>query len=160
MSFVRDYEDVNSMAMTVCQNLLDKYNVCPKNIGRLEIGTETILDKSKSCKTVLMELFRKHGNHNIEGITNLNACYGGTAGLFNCVNWVQSESWDGRLAIVIATDIAIYAKGPARPTGGAGAVAMLIGPDAPLVLERFRHSYFDHQYDFYKPDFRKREEMY
>ena len=28
------------------------------------------------------------------------------------------------------------AKGNARPTGGAGAVAMLIGPHAPLVLER------------------------
>ncbi len=41
----------------------------------------------------------------------------------------------GRLALVIAGDIAVYAPGPARPTGGAGAVAMLIGPDAPLVIE-------------------------
>ncbi len=30
----------------------------------------------------------------------------------------------------------MYASGPARPTGGAGAVAMLVGPNAPLVLER------------------------
>lgn len=42
----------------------------------------------------------------------------------------------GRYAVVVAGDIAVYAKGPARPTGGAGAVAMLIGPHAPLVLER------------------------
>ena len=48
-------------------------------------------------------------------------------------------------------DIAIYASGPARPTGGAGAVAMLIGPNAPLVLDRgLRASHFEHAYDFYK----------
>ena len=33
-------------------------------------------------------------------------------------------------------DIAVYASGNARPTGGAGAVAMLIGPNAPITLER------------------------
>ncbi len=37
---------------------------------------------------------------------------------------------------MVAGDIAVYASGPARPTGGAGAVAMLVGPNAPLVLER------------------------
>ena len=29
----------------------------------------------------------------------------------------------------------VYAKGPARPTGGAAAVAMLIGPNAPIAFE-------------------------
>lgn len=38
--------------------------------------------------------------------------------------------------MVVAGDIAVYASGNARPTGGVGAVAMLIGPNAPLVLER------------------------
>ena len=42
----------------------------------------------------------------------------------------------GRLAIVVAADIAVYAAGSARSTGGAGAVAMLVGPNAPLVMER------------------------
>ena len=37
---------------------------------------------------------------------------------------------------MVAADIAVYASGNARPTGGAGAVAMLIGPNAPLVLEQ------------------------
>jgi hydroxymethylglutaryl-CoA synthase len=32
-------------------------------------------------------------------------------------------------------DIAVYAKGNARPTGGAGACALLIGPNAPIVFE-------------------------
>ena len=32
-------------------------------------------------------------------------------------------------------DIAVYGKGTARPTGGAGACALLIGPNAPVVFE-------------------------
>jgi 3-hydroxy-3-methylglutaryl CoA synthase len=32
-------------------------------------------------------------------------------------------------------DIAVYSKGNARPTGGAGACALLIGPNAPVVFE-------------------------
>lgn len=38
----------------VLNNLLEKYNISPHNVGRLEVGTETLLDKSKSLKTVLM----------------------------------------------------------------------------------------------------------
>ncbi|KAK2974529.1 hypothetical protein RJ640_002434, partial [Escallonia rubra] len=47
----------------------------------------------------------------------------------------------------------VYAEGAARPTGGAAAIAMLIGPDAPIAFEsKFRASYMSHVYDFYKPD--------
>lgn len=42
----------------------------------------------------------------------------------------------GRYAVVVAGDIAVYATGNARCTGGAGAIAMLIGPNAPLVFDR------------------------
>lgn len=73
--------------------------------------------------------------------------------MFNSINWVESSAWDGRDAIVVCGDIALYAKGAARPTGGAGAVAMLIGPDAPIVFEPgLRGSYVTHAYDFFKPD--------
>jgi hydroxymethylglutaryl-CoA synthase len=48
--------------------------------------------------------------------------------------------------------VAVYAKGPARPTGGVGAVAMLIAPEAAFVLERNRASYINDTYDFYKPN--------
>lgn len=98
-----------------------------------------------------MQLFEEHGNYDIEGVDTYNACYGGTNALFNAVNWVESSAWDGRDAIVVAGDIALYEKPAARPTGGAGCVAMLIGPDAPLVLEPgMRASFMRHTYDFYK----------
>ncbi|KAG5969840.1 ATP-dependent 5'-3' DNA helicase hcs1 [Claviceps cyperi] len=151
MSFCDDREDIYSLALTVTSNLLKKNNIDPNSVGRLEVGTETILDKSKSVKSVLMQLFGD--NTNLEGIDTVNACYGGTNALFNSVNWVESSAWDGRDAIVVAGDIALYAKGNARPTGGAGAVAMLVGPDAPVVMEPgLRGTYMQHAYDFYKPD--------
>jgi hydroxymethylglutaryl-CoA synthase len=66
------------------------------NIGRLEVGTETIIDKSKSVKTVLMQLFEDSDNRDIEGTDAINACYGGTAALFNALSWIESSSWDGK----------------------------------------------------------------
>ena len=153
MSFCDDREDIYSFALTAVSSLLAKYAIDPKSIGRLEVGTETILDKSKSVKSVLMQLFSPSGNHNVEGVDTVNACYGGTNALFNTVNWFESSAWDGRDGIVVAGDIALYKKGNARPTGGAGCVAMLLGPNAPLVFEPgLRGTYMQHAYDFYKPD--------
>lgn len=151
MSYVNDREDIYSMSLTALSQLMEKYNISPSDVGRLEVGTETLLDKSKSVKSVLMQLMGD--NADVEGIDTVNACYGGTNALFNAVNWVESSSWDGRLAIVVCGDIAIYSKGAARPTGGAGTVAMVIGPDAPMVLEPAHGSFMEHAYDFYKPDF-------
>lgn len=152
MACVNDREDVNSISLTVLRNLLKKHDLDPKKIGRLEVGTETLLDKSKSVKTVLMSLFQESGNHDIEGVTSINACYGATNALFNSLNWLNSPSWDGRYAVVVSSDLAIYPKGGARPTGGIGAIAMLIGPDAPVVFNPVRGTFMDHAYDFYKPD--------
>ena len=141
------------MALTTVSSLLRKYSIDPMSIGRLEVGTETLLDKSKSCKSVLMQLFSPSGNNGIEGVDTINACYGGTNALFNAINWVESSAWDGRDAIVCAGDIALYKKGNARPTGGAGCVAMLIGADAPLAFDPgMRGTYMKHAYDFYKAD--------
>ncbi|KAM0024210.1 putative hydroxymethylglutaryl-CoA synthase [Helianthus debilis subsp. tardiflorus] len=153
MAFCSEVEDVISMGLTAVTSLLEKYEVDPRQIGRLEVGSETVIDKSKSIKTFLMKVFEDCGNTDIEGVDSTNACYGGTAALFNCVNWVESNSWDGRYGLVVCTDSAVYAEGPARPTGGAAAIAMLIGPDAPIAFEsKFRASHMSHVYDFYKPD--------
>lgn len=128
-----------------------RYGIDPMEVGRLEVGTETLVDKSKSTKTILMDLFPN--NTDIEGATIINACYGGTAALLNAFLWVESDGWDGRYAIVVAADIAAYARGPARPTCGAGAVAVLVGRDAPLAFNpRERATHAANVWDFFKPD--------
>lgn len=98
-----------------------------------------------------MDLFP--GNSDMEGATVINACYGGTAALINAFLWCESSGWDGRYAIVVAADIAAYARGPARPTCGCGAVAVLVGRDAPLTFDpRHRATHASHVWDFFKPD--------
>lgn len=86
-------------------------------------------------------------NMDIEGADLKNACFGGTQALFHAVDWLVSN-WEfegfpsrnfyqkfvidlGRYAIVVCADVAIYAKGPARCTGGAGAIAFLLGLISP-----------------------------
>ncbi|KAL9941052.1 hypothetical protein V8E36_000540 [Tilletia maclaganii] len=152
MCYSSDKEDIYSYALNAVDGLLKKYNIDPKSIGRLEVGTETIVDKAKAVKTVLMDLFKESGNDDIEGVDSKNACYGGSAAVFNAINWVESSSWDGRDAIVVAGDIAIYAEGAARPVGGAGAMAVLIGPNAPIVFEPVHGTHMSNVWDFYKPD--------
>jgi len=151
LAITGDAEDVNSLCLTVVHSLLEKYDIKPHEIGRLEVGTETLVDKSKSTKTVLMDLFPN--NTDIEGATVINACYGGTAALLNAFLWCESEGWDGRYAIVVAADIATYARGSARPTCGAGAVAVLIGRDAPIAFRpKERSTHATNVWDFFKPD--------
>jgi len=154
MAITSDHEDIHSLCLTVTKRLMEKAAISPKEVGFLMVGTETLLDKSKSIKTVLMQLFEEAQNFDIQGLDTTNACFGGTASLHSAVDWIESSSWDGRYAIVVCGDIAVYAEGPARPTGGAGAVAMLVGPNAPLVFDRgVRTHYIKNAYDFYKPNF-------
>ena len=99
-----------------------------------------------------MSFFKASGNHDVEGVTSVNACYGSTNAIFNTVNWIESQAWDGRLGVVVSSDIAVYPKGPARPTGGAGVISFLIGPNAPIRIEPVRATFIDNQYDFFKPN--------
>jgi len=50
-------KELFACSLTVVNSLLKKYNVDPKLIGRLEVGSETVIDKSKSIKTWLMQIF-------------------------------------------------------------------------------------------------------
>uniref|UniRef100_A0AC34F593 Hydroxymethylglutaryl-CoA synthase n=1 Tax=Panagrolaimus sp. ES5 TaxID=591445 RepID=A0AC34F593_9BILA len=151
MGFCYDNEDVNSLALTVTAGLLETYNIDRNSIGFLCVGTETLVDKSKSVKTQLMQLFGE--NTDIEGVDVKNACFGGTQALLHGIDWVYSNyEFDKRLAIVVMADIAVYEKGSARCTGGAGAIALLIGPNAPIVMERgLRSFHMSDKKDFYKP---------
>ncbi|CAK7296641.1 Hydroxymethylglutaryl-CoA synthase, mitochondrial [Vulpes lagopus] len=101
MGFCSVQEDLNSLCLTVVQQLMECMRFPWNSVGWLEVGTETVIDKSKAVKTVLMELFQDSGNTDIESIDTTNACYGGTASLFNAANWVESSSWDGGYAVMV-----------------------------------------------------------
>jgi thioester reductase-like protein len=152
IGFCGDDEDSVSMALTVVDRLMKKSGLRYDQIGRIEVGTESLLDRSKSIKTHLMSLFEEHDCRDISGVDNYNACYGGTAAFLNSLDWLQSPSWesDGRYGIVVCVDIADL-NAEQSFLNGASAVAILVGPNAPVVLEPERASCMLNTWDFYKP---------
>jgi hydroxymethylglutaryl-CoA synthase len=68
-------------------------------------------------------------------------------------DWVRAGGRRPRRALVIAADIARYDLGSAgEPTQGAGAVAMLVGPDPRvLALSDDSGTYAANVYDFWRP---------
>jgi len=124
----------------------------PGEIGLCVVGTETAVDHSKPVAAFL---------HGLLGLPTAcrvfetkHACFGGTAGLFNAVDWIASGSARGRAALILCTDIARYALGSAgEPTQGAGAVAMIVRERPRLIeLEVGRSgSYARDVYDFWRP---------
>ena len=151
IGFCGSDEDAVSFASNALLGLMEKHNIDYNQIGRLEVGTESMVDRSKSIKTYLMRHFEESGNNNLEGVDTYNACYGGTAALLNSIGWLRSRPpGDKRLALVIAVDIADLRE-EQQFLNGAAAVAMLLGPDAPLVLDPVRGSHMIDTLDFYKP---------
>ena len=66
LAFVGDREDVVSLALTALRRLLDRHGVSPLEVGRLEVGTESSVDSSKSIKSHLMTVLEEAGNTDVE----------------------------------------------------------------------------------------------
>lgn len=146
-------EDAISICLTAFSRLLKRFNLEAKDIGRIEVGSESNPDRAKAIKSHLVSLL---GRLPIAGSDNVQACYGGTAALLNASAWLESSQWETeKYAIVVAGDVAIYEGGGARATGGAGAVAVLLArgsADARIRIEKCFGHYAANVYDFYKPD--------
>lgn len=149
MSAPCEGEDVVSLAMTATSRLMKKYHIDTNSVGRIDVGSESNFDSSKSIKSFLMDLFPD--NKNILGADNVNACYGGTNALLNAFFYMDSTYWDGRYCIVVCTDISRYNDPAAVPTSGAGAVAILLGINPVFTLDKEIFHYFDNEFDFFKP---------
>ena len=151
MTFCSDDEDAVSMAMTSLSRLMQRCGLSYVDIGRLEVGTESQVDRAKSIKSFLMTLFEQQGCYDVLGADTYNACYGGTNALFNALAWIQGDSWNGKYAIVICSDTAVHPDLDHLSAIGASSVAMLIGPNAPFVVEPERATFMKHSWDFYRP---------
>lgn len=167
--FPTDDEDPVSFVMSAVHRLMERmtnqgfnetarysFDGMPLNawnaVGRLDIGSESLIDRSKSMKAYVMDLFERFGDgeHDIEGVDMYNACYGGQAAGLCCLSWVESDRWDGRYAIAAATDIS-EATSTHMFTVGAACTATLYFPDAPVAVHSHRTSCILHRFDFFKP---------
>ena len=81
-----------------------------------------------------------------------HACYGGTLALRQALEWKLSGAAGDRAALVIATDVALYALGdPGEPTQGAGAVAMVVDEPRIAALDAVSHPWSEPAFDFWRP---------
>ncbi|WP_405180886.1 hydroxymethylglutaryl-CoA synthase family protein [Nocardia sp. NBC_01377] len=137
-------EDPITYGMTAAKPLIDALSPAERNKIELVItATESAFDFSKSMSAYFHDLLGLKRNCRLLEVKN--ACYSGVAALQMAANMVLSQTSPGAKALVIATDIArlAFAEGGqtlshdwsfAEPTGGAGAVAMLIS-DTPHVFQ-------------------------
>lgn len=126
-------ENVYTMAANAALRLIRQYGVDPKQVGFLGLGTESSRDNSAGAVIVrgmLDQALAAEGlgalSRNAEVPEFKHACLGGVYALKSALRYVASDG-AGKVAIVIAGDIAEYERGSTgEQTQGAGAVAMLV----------------------------------
>ncbi|GGQ48413.1 hydroxymethylglutaryl-CoA synthase family protein [Streptomyces mutabilis] len=137
------FEDPVSFAVNAAKPLVDA--LAPEDRDRIEMlitCTESGIDFGKSISTYVHDHLGLSRNCRLFEVKN--ACFSGTAGFQNAVNFVLSQVSPGAKALVVATDMARFrvAEGGdalsedwsfAEPSGGAGAVAMLVS-DTPHIF--------------------------
>ncbi|HLY37839.1 MAG TPA: hydroxymethylglutaryl-CoA synthase family protein [Candidatus Binatia bacterium] len=149
-------DDVVTLAATAGARLLRAADVDPDEIGMLLVATETGVDHSKPVSIFVHDLLGIGSRCRVYELKH--ACYAGTAALMTAADWVRAGGGRSRRALVVAADIARYEIGSAgEPTQGAGAVAMLVGPEPrALVLAEQSGTHAGNVHDFWRP-FDRRE---
>ena len=156
MALARAHEDPVALAANAARRLFAKGSIDPEKIGLCIVGTETAVDHSKPVAAYLHRLLGLSQRCRV--FEAKHACFGGTAGLFNALDWLASGSARGRQALVVCTDVARYAlHSPGEPTQGAGAVAMIVSENPRLLaLEPgISGSYARDVNDFWRPLYSK-----
>lgn len=135
-------EDPVTFAVNAARPLVDALS--PQEKDRIEMVitcTESSFDFGKSLSTYVHQLLGL--NRNCRLFELKNACYSGVAGLQMAVNFILAQTSPGARVLVVATDISRFLMDEdahdqdwsfAEPSGGAGAVAMLVGED-PQVFQ-------------------------
>jgi polyketide biosynthesis 3-hydroxy-3-methylglutaryl-CoA synthase-like enzyme PksG len=138
------YEDPITFAVNAAKPLVDALSEQEKDRIEMVITcTESAFDFGKSMSTYCHDLLGL--NRNCRLFELKNACYSGVAGLQMAVNFVLSQVSPGAKVLVIATDVSRFMVEEggealsadwsfAEPSGGSGAVAMLIS-DRPHVFQ-------------------------
>ena len=137
-SFPDVYEDIVTMGANAAKRLMDRKDLSPEDVGRIDVATESAFDHSKPVSTYiagcLEQVYDGDFRHANKGERKF-ACVAGTQAIDDAYNWIQAGRNREKAALVVATDTALYERGdPGEATQGAGAVALLIDEE-PDVLE-------------------------
>jgi hydroxymethylglutaryl-CoA synthase len=124
---------VYTMAANAILRLIEQYDIDPREVRFLALGTESSTDNSAGAiiaKGMVDDALRQQGkpafSRNCEVPEFKHACLGGVYALKNAVRFLNTDGGSAK-AIVVCSDIALYAPGSSgEPTQGAGAVAILV----------------------------------
>lgn len=159
MAFPDVHEDAATFAAEALLRLIKDYQINPKEISRIYLGTESALDAAKPTATYAMQMveealekeFGARCFKNCDVVDITFACVGAVDALHNSLDFVRANP--GKKAVVIASD---YAKYELASTGeytqGGGAVAVLVSSN-PTLLEIDNHFGVatESVFDFFKP---------
>ena len=133
-------QSVYTMAATAVLRLIRQYDIDPREIGFLGLGTESSTDNSAGAVIIkgmvddaLVKLGMPPISRSCEVPEYKHACLGGVYAMKGAVRYLALDG-RGSKAIIVCADIAEYARGSSgEPTQGAGAVAMLLEENATLA---------------------------
>lgn len=138
------------LAETAARRALAHWGGDLSQIGLLAVGTESALDMSRPLSAWVAERLRLAGA--VRSYEVKHACYGGTLALRQAVEWRGGGAAEGRAALVVATDVALYAPSdPGEPTQGAGAVAMVVEEPEVAAIDLASHPWSEPAFDFWRP---------
>ncbi|KAJ7482247.1 hypothetical protein B0H11DRAFT_1629882, partial [Mycena galericulata] len=101
--------------------LLRRYKIDPPAIGRFDFVPDKSLREITSAS-----LAHRVGQLFIPHLEIVESCNSAIAALLNIINWTECRGWDGRNSILCAIE---------KTESCIGAVAVLVGPNAPIVIE-------------------------
>lgn len=141
------HENLYTMAANAVLRLIHDYEIDPARVGYLGLGTESSTDNSAGAIIVkgmvdraLFELGRPSLSRRCEVPEFKHACLAGVYAQNAALRYLAHDG-KGRLAIVVAADIAEYERGSTgEPTQGAGAVAMLLEENPALYTIDLGHA--------------------
>lgn len=159
MGFPDVHEDAATFAAEALLKLIQDYNINPKEISRIYLGTESALDAAKPTASYAMQMVekvleKKFGERtfrNCDVVDMTFACIGAVDALHNSLDFVRANP--DKKAVVIASDYAKYELASSGEyTQGGGAVAVLISSKPDLIeIENNWGVATESVFDFFKP---------
>ena len=159
MAFPDVHEDAATFAAEALLKLIRDYNLNPKEISRIYLGTESALDAAKPTATYAMQMvetvlekdFGARCFKNCDVVDMTFACVGAVDALQNCLDFCRANP--DKKAVVIASDYAKYElESSGEYTQGGGAVALLLSDNPQLLeIENVYGVATESVFDFFKP---------
>ena len=159
MGFPDVHEDAATFAAEALLKLIQDYNINPKEVSRIYLGTESALDAAKPTASYAMQMvekvlekeFGERVFRNCDVVDMTFACIGAVDALHNSLDFVRANP--DKKAVVIASDYAKYELASSGEyTQGGGAVAVLISSKPDLIeIENNWGVATESVFDFFKP---------